>query len=464
MDVVLGVSMAPAAVRMVLVEGTDAGGITVDHHCVGLSTDDAAASVIAAILGTRDSAIEGGHHIVATGVVWTDHAAAARLTKALRANGVDDVVLVSELHAAGALAQVIGRAGGYEHTAIMLLDRATATLAVVRTVDGAVVMVASRSLHATDAVAELRTMIAGLHRLTTAPQALFLAGCGIDVAALKPKIAEGTTLPVHAPVDSALALARGAALAAVAAPRFEACTVGMLPTDETVGMVPTDETATVAGITTQRAPVGYLAPLGYSAVPDEESDDYSFDPDDTDDAEPEPAPERDPFLRVGSALLSIFVIGVFALVASLVITIGPTADQRADPGENAVVSSSQASVPTAPETIANPLPVVQEAPRTVFVTPAIAPPPAPRCACTGGDTRSAGPGPRTGGPRTGGSRTVAGHCTDPAAVAAATPAAVAAPDPAAGAQHPGTACPGDVVGHPADIGCGVGTATCDVAR
>ena len=43
MDVVLGVSMAPAAVRMVLVEGTDAGGITVDHHCVGLSTDDAAA-------------------------------------------------------------------------------------------------------------------------------------------------------------------------------------------------------------------------------------------------------------------------------------------------------------------------------------------------------------------------------------------------------------------------------------
>ena len=42
MDVVLGVSMTPAAVRMVLVEGADANGVTIDHHCDTLAAGTAA--------------------------------------------------------------------------------------------------------------------------------------------------------------------------------------------------------------------------------------------------------------------------------------------------------------------------------------------------------------------------------------------------------------------------------------
>ena len=375
MDVVLGVSMAPTAVRMVLVEGEDAHGATVDHRCFDLTTDDAAASALAGILGTRDSAAEGGHRIIATGVVWNDPAAAARLKSVLRADSIDDVILVSELHAAGALAQAIGQAAGYGHTALMFLERDTATLAVVRAADGAVVKVASRSLHVPDAAAELQMMVVGLERLPTRPQALFMVGSGVDVAVLKSLVAVSTSLPVHIPEDAALALARGAALAAVNTPRYDASTVGLAPNDVTVGLAPSDDTSTVAGIITQQAAIGYMAPRGYSAMSDEPS---SADPveslADLTEMAVDSEPDRDPFLGVGSVLLSLFVIGVFALVASLVITIRPAADQPADPDQSAAVSSVQPPVPAVPETIANPLPVVQEAP--VFVTPRVAAPPA----------------------------------------------------------------------------------------
>ena len=375
MDVVLGVSMAPTAVRMVLVEGEDAHGATVDHRCFDLTTDDAAASALAGILGTRDSAAEGGHRIVATGVVWNDPAAAARLKSVLRADSIDDVILVSELHAAGALAQAIGQAAGYAHTALMFLERGTATLAVVRAADGAVVKVASRSLHVPDAAAELQMMVVGLERLPTRPQALFMVGSGVDVAVLKSSVAVGTSLPVHIPEDAALALARGAALAAVNTPRYDASTVGLAPNDVTVGLAPSDDTSTVAGIITQQAAIGYMAPRGYSAMSDEPS---SADPveslTDLTEMAVDSEPDRDPFLGVGSVLLSLFVIGVFALVASLVITIRPAADQPADPDQSAAVSSVQPPVPAVPETIANPLPVVQEAP--VLAPPRVVAPPA----------------------------------------------------------------------------------------
>ena len=360
---------------MVLVEGSDANGVTIDHQCDTLVTGTAADQVLAGIFGTRDSAAEGGHRIASIGVAWTDRAAAAELKGMLRANDIDEVVLVSQLHAASALAQAIGQALGCERTALMFLERDTATLAVVRAADGAVVRVESRSLHADDAVAGLQNMVAGLERLAQPPQAVFMVGSGIDVAALKPKIAAGTTLTVHAPEDGALALARGAALAAANAPRFEA---------ETVGVTPGTDVPTVAGIITQRAPAGYMAPLGYSAMPDDDpagDDPAGDDPADDDPADDDPVEsaetDPEPFMLVGSALMTIFVVGVLALLASIIITIRPAAEQRTDPGENAAVLSTSLPNTQVVETIANPVPVVQEAPRTILVTPRASAPVAP---------------------------------------------------------------------------------------
>src|SRR5690348_5922785 len=87
MDVVLGVSMAPATVRMVLIEGEAAGGVTVDQDGFDVAGDEtptaAANHVVAAILGTRDSAAQGGYRLRSSGVSWTDPVKAAALRDAL---------------------------------------------------------------------------------------------------------------------------------------------------------------------------------------------------------------------------------------------------------------------------------------------------------------------------------------------------------------------------------------------
>ena len=380
MEIVLGVSMESTAIRMVLVEGDGADGVTVDHDTIeipegaGTAAARAVDQVVAAILGTRESAVEGGHRLVSTGVAWTDHTAAAQLRDALHAHGVEDVVLVSELHAASALAQAIGQAVDCERTALVFLEGDTATLAVVQTADGAVVKVQSRAADPIEAVPE---MIAGLESLDVPPQAVFVMGPGLGAAgteAIRSRLAGRTALPVHAPQDADLALARGAALASAHTPRFEAETVGLSP-------MAADETA--AG-PTQMAPAGYMAPLGYSAVPDEDDDPAAFDGDP--DAEPADS-DRKHFILVGSALSAVFVVGVAALVISLAVSVRPAVDERPDPGQTAgqttvtpanavpgaIANPAPAPAP-APQTIQAPIPVVQEAPRTVYVAP---PPKAP---------------------------------------------------------------------------------------
>ena len=52
-----------------------------------------------------------------------------------------------------------------------------------------------------------------------------MVGSGVSVAALKLQLESATSLPVSAPDEPELALARGAALASVRAPLFEASTV-----------------------------------------------------------------------------------------------------------------------------------------------------------------------------------------------------------------------------------------------
>ena len=91
MDFVLGVSMTPTTVRMALVEGERADGLTVDHDVFDVAAiadsanTNAPEQVISAILGTQQSALAGGQRLVTTGVTWSDHDEAA----ALRATGTD---------------------------------------------------------------------------------------------------------------------------------------------------------------------------------------------------------------------------------------------------------------------------------------------------------------------------------------------------------------------------------------
>ena len=233
MEIVLGVSMTPTTVRIALVEGEKADGVIVEHDVFditaidGSATSSASDQVIAAILGTQEGAIAAGHHLVSTGVTWTDHAEAAVLRAALVARGIDDVMLVSELHAAAALAQAVGRAVGYDKTALMFVERDTATLAVVETADGSVVKVLNQSLHSVDAIAVVTEMVTGLDAEEPLPQGMFVVGSGVDVTSVKAHLQDLSSVPVIAPEEPQLALARGAALASATAPRFDASTVGL---------------------------------------------------------------------------------------------------------------------------------------------------------------------------------------------------------------------------------------------
>ena len=392
MDIVLGVSMTPTAVRMVLVEGKRADGPTIDHDvfAVRATEDTANASapdqVISAIFGTQQSAQAGGHRLLATGVTWSDHDEAARLREELAARGIHDVMLSSTLHAAGSLAQAAGRAVGYDKTALMFVERDTATLSVVETSSGSIVKVLTRNLHSADAMAVMTDMVASLEALNPKPGAVFVVGSGVDITSIKEHLEYLVSVPVSAPEDAGMALARGAALAAAAAPRLDASTVGLAYSQDSDGATAGDVYRGHPAFEATR-----FRPVAVSEPVIDDDDEVVADE------------SRRPFLLVGSALSAIFVVGVVALVISLAVSIRPTADQRPNPGESVLVPSAEAPAPPLaeqvqpppaapapppPEAVNPPVPVVQEAPqqqvaRQVFVdaapvpAPAAAPAPAP---------------------------------------------------------------------------------------
>jgi hypothetical protein len=358
--------MTPTTVRLALVEGERADGVIVDHDVFDISAVDGSATssasdhVIDAVLGTQEGAIAAGHHLVSTGVTWTDYAEAAALREALVARGIEDVLLVSELHAAAALAQAVGRAVGYDKTALMFVERDTATLAVVETADGSVVKVLSQSLQGEDAIAVVAEMVTSLEVQESAAQGIFVVGSGVDVTAVKAHLTDLVSVPVIVPEEPQLALARGAALASANAPRYDASTAGLAYSQDSDGTT----AQTMAAL------------LGHDdASPD--AADIASDPDDV----PE---RRKPFLLVGSSLTAIFVAGVMALAITMAINVQPTVDQGPGqmpvrPGAAAPPPALQIAPPAAPQQVPKtvPDPAPAAAPSAASATARLKVPPAP---------------------------------------------------------------------------------------
>jgi hypothetical protein len=382
-EIVLGVSMTPTTVRLALVEGEKADGVIVDHDVFDIAdassaTSSASDHVIAAVLGTQEGAIAAGHHLVSTGVTWTDHAEAAVLREALVARGIEDVLLVSELHAAAALAQAVGRAVGYDKTALMFIERDTATLAVVDAADGSVVKVVSRDLDGADAITVVAEMVAALDVGDSVAQGLFVVGSGVDVTAVKAHLADLVAVPVIAPEEPQVALARGAALASSSAPRYDASTVGLAYSQDADG-------------TTAQSMAALLG--NADAYPD--AADLASEPDD-------PPARGKPFLLVGSSLTAIFVAGIMALVIAMAINVQPTADEGSDvmplhPGAAALPPPLRSPPPTAPQqlpkTVPAPAPAAPPSAATVTAQLKIPPAPPPRVV-----VRNAAPAPAAPAP------------------------------------------------------------------
>ena len=387
MDTVLGVSMAPTAVRMVLVEGENGDGATVDEDNFDIAADQdtapvsAANQVISAILGTREGAAEGGYQLTSTGVTWTDPTEAAALRDALAAHKVENVMLLSAFLAAAALAQAVGNATNYAHTALLFIEPDTATLAVVETADGAIVDIDRRALPEDDdaAVAQLTTMVSGVEGLETRPDGVFIVGSGVDVPLIKPTLEAATTLPLSAPEEPDTALARGAALASAHAPLF---------VSSTAARAYAQDPGTGAVLPYAVAPEYFDVPAGaeagdalaYSAVPDELADAYTGEHTAGIRIAGAAYGERRSFTLIGSAVAAIFIVGVAALVVSLAISIRPTAGVRPDPGHNIVAPAQQPAVAPAPAQAPAPAPAAQvpaPAPVPQVQVPAPAPVPVP---------------------------------------------------------------------------------------
>jgi hypothetical protein len=387
-DTVLGVSMAPTAVRMVLVEGENADGLTVDEEGFAVNTADAptvsaADQVVSAILGTQEGAVESGYQLLSTGVTWTDPIEAAALRDALAARKVENVMLVSAFLAAAALAQVVGNSVGYAQTGLLFVEPDTATLAVVNSADGSITDVHRQPLTAgANPIAALAAMASGAEALETRPDGLFLVGSGVDIAPLKAPLEMVTALTVNAPEEPETALARGAALASANAPLFSSSTEALAyAQDPGTGAI--DPFAIAPGYfdVAGDGASGEQA-LAYSAVPDDDADAYTALAGEQDfptgtytgitTALPRDRGRR-PLVLVASAVAAIFVVGAAALVVALAISMRPTAAVRPLPGHQAVAPARPA--PAAP---AAPAPAAVPAPAPAAPAPApAAPAPAP---------------------------------------------------------------------------------------
>jgi uncharacterized membrane protein YgcG len=411
-ETVLGVSMAPTTVRMVLVEGANADGVTVDEDNFGITdgedpaTFSAPDQVVAAILGTREGANEAGYQLLSTAVTWSDQLAAAELRDVLAARKVEDVMLVSAFLAAAALAQSVGNATGYARTALLYIEPDSATLAVVDTTDGSIADVRRELLPDDDdqAVAKLVGLVSAAETLEDNPEGLLVVGSGVDVPLIKPALEAATSLPLSLPEQPDMALARGAALASASAPLFASSTDALAyALDPGTGSV--SEHALAPGYLAFAEAAAGAEPdadaLAYSAVADDSAAIYTQEgPDAYADVDEEEdfttgmypdfsvaalgPPTRTPFLAAMSVMI-IFVVGVVALVISLAFSIRPSVSSRPSLSQNVVAPARQvpaplpkAAVPVVPAPVPAPAPVVAPAPAPVPVrVPARAPVPAP---------------------------------------------------------------------------------------
>jgi hypothetical protein len=335
MDIVLGISMAPASVQMVLLQGENADGTTVDENEFAVAADDdsptvsASDRVIAAIVATSEDAASAGLELSAVGVACTDQLEAAALRDALTARKMENVMLVSAFVAATALTQSVGGAMGYERTAVLFVEPDTATLALVETSDGSIADVRKES------TAELMKLVAVLDELPTRPGGLFLVGRGVDIAAIKPLLEQATALTVSAPEEPETALARGAALASANAPLFASSTAALAyQRDPGTGAV--DASVLPEYLSIADSALGEDG-LAYSAASDDEAS----------------APtvviggkaRRRPVLLVGTALAVAGISAVVALELALTLGLHTTVGLLPAPLHNLIAPAQQAPAP-----------------------------------------------------------------------------------------------------------------------
>jgi hypothetical protein len=226
MDAVLGLSMTPTTVGLVLVGGQDADGATMDKdeiavHDRGLvSAVNTSEKAAAAVLRTEAIAAARGHRLHSIGVTWSEDAdtEASLLLESLSESGFNNVVAVRLPEATEALARGIADVIGHRVTAVCVIEPdAVIALVVDTAVDGVQTAVNHSVTTDEDLARWLSTIFA---RAEWQPEALVLVGSGSDLEGITPHLEEVLAVPVFVPAEAQLALARGAAIASTHGPDF----------------------------------------------------------------------------------------------------------------------------------------------------------------------------------------------------------------------------------------------------
>ncbi|GFG48708.1 hypothetical protein MAGR_01490 [Mycolicibacterium agri] len=322
MEAVLGLSMTPTTVGLVLVEGHDADGPTMDKdefavHDRGLvSAVNTSEKAAAAVLRSEAVAAARGHRLHSIGVTWSEDAdtEASLLLESLSQSGFDNVVAVRLPEATEALARGVASVIGYEITAVCVIEADAVVAMVVDTAHPEVQTAVSHSVATDEDLA--RWLSSVFAQAAWQPEALVLVGSGSDLTAITPHLEDVLAVPVFVPAEAQLALARGAAMASAHGTDF------------------------------------FLAQAGRSGrVPTHAS-----------------RPSLVPRIGAAGAMLAVGVVGL-VVSGSLAIGLQLTAGESANPAENASAARNS-DVPTA-------LKAIQPAPAAPAPTTMEAIPPAP---------------------------------------------------------------------------------------
>jgi hypothetical protein len=209
--------MTPTAVGLVLVEGHEADGEIMDQDAFDVPTRRGAAAIsmsdyVAGAL-SRTRAIADGRQPHTIGVTWSDdfELEASVLLKSLSDEGFNNVVAVRSPEASEALARGIGRAVGYEQTAVCLVEPDSVVVSVVDTHGGMVQTITQHDQYTVSGLIGWLTDVFDANDWH--PQCLIIVGPDAGVDALTTRLERALGLAVFAPAEVEFALARGAALA-----------------------------------------------------------------------------------------------------------------------------------------------------------------------------------------------------------------------------------------------------------
>ncbi len=218
LETVLGLSMTPTTVGLVLVEGDGAEGATKGHDAFevrrgGFSPVTTSEFVAEAL--SRTQAIAGGQRLQSIGVTWSDDASveASLLLDSLADCGFANVIPIRLPEATEAFARGIGQVIGSDVTAVCVVEPEAIVALIVDAHEGTVQTAVSYALETDEDLIDWLSQMIGASEWE--PDGLVLLGSGDGLEPIARSLEQMLGIPVFAPAEAELALARGAALASV---------------------------------------------------------------------------------------------------------------------------------------------------------------------------------------------------------------------------------------------------------